>query len=81
MAESMHDLGEADIQKRLADARQELFTLRLQRTSGKLTNPAKIADTRRTVARLLTELRARGVAAEPATMAAARPAGRRGGRR
>jgi large subunit ribosomal protein L29 len=75
MAESVHDLSEADIQKRLADARQELFTLRLQRTSGKLTSPAKIADTRRTVARLLTELRTRGVAAEAASV------GRRGGRR
>ncbi|HLW48586.1 MAG TPA: 50S ribosomal protein L29 [bacterium] len=80
MAESVHELSEADIQKRLADARQELFMLRLQRTSGKLTNPAKIADTRRAVARLLTELRARRVAAAPAPAAAA-PAPRRRGRR
>jgi large subunit ribosomal protein L29 len=83
MAESVHDLSEADIQKRLADARQELFTLRLARTSGKLTHPAKIADTRRAVARLLTELRARGIAAPHGLPPAgpARPAGRRGGRR
>jgi len=83
MAESVHGLSEADIQKRLADARQELFTLRLARTSGKLTSPAKIADTRRAVARLLTELRARGVAAPEGLPQAgpARPAGRRGGRR
>jgi large subunit ribosomal protein L29 len=77
MAETVHDLSEADIQKRLADARQELFVLRLQRTSGKLTSPAKIADTRRTVARLLTELRARGHRAA----AADGGVGRRGGRR
>ena len=71
MAESVRDLNEAEIQKRLADARQELFTLRLQRTSGKLLNPAKIADTRRAVARLLTELRARDLAeAAPAPVAA-----------
>ncbi|HET7263033.1 MAG TPA: 50S ribosomal protein L29 [bacterium] len=57
--EAVRDLSEPEIQKRLADARQELFTLRLQRTSGKLLNPAKILQTRRTVARLLTELRAR----------------------
>lgn len=77
MAEQVRDLSEAEIQKRLADARQELFTLRLQRTSGKLLHPAKIAETRRAVARLLTELRARGVA--PAE--APGPAPRRGGRR
>lgn len=62
MAESVRDLSDAEIQKRLADGRQELFTLRLQRTSGKLLNPAKIADARRTVARLLTELRVRSLA-------------------
>ena len=83
MAESVHDLSEADIQKRLGDARQELFTLRLARTSGKLTNPAKSADTRRVVARLLTELRARGIAAPVGLPQAGpvRPVGRRGGRR
>jgi large subunit ribosomal protein L29 len=83
MAEAMHDLSDADIHKRLADARQELFMLRLQRSSGKLTSPAKIAGTRRTVARLLTELRARelvGSGVEPAP-APAQPAPRRGGRR
>jgi large subunit ribosomal protein L29 len=77
MAESMRDLGEADLQKRLADARQELFTLRLQRTSGKLLNPAKIVEMRRTVARVLTELRTRDLV-EAAAPVEARP---RGGRR
>jgi large subunit ribosomal protein L29 len=62
MAESVRDLSGGEIEKRLADARQELFTLRLQRTSGKLTNPSKIAATRKTVARLLTEMRARALA-------------------
>ena len=77
MAESMRDLSEAEIQKRLADARQELFTLRLQRTSGKLLNPAKIVEMRRSVARLLTELRVRDLT-EAAAPVEARP---RGGRR
>jgi ribosomal protein L29 len=54
-----------------------LFTLRLQRTSGKLLNPAKIVETRRAVARLLTELRARDLT-ETAAPVEARP---RGGRR
>ena len=78
MAESVRELSEAEMQKRLADARQELFMLRLQRTSGKLLQPAKIAETRRAVARLLTELRARDLA-EGAAPAGGR--GAAGGRR
>ena len=77
MAESVHDLSEAEIQKRLADARQELFTLRLQRTSGKLLHPAKIAETRRVVARLLTELHARALTEAPAPASVSRGGGRR----
>jgi large subunit ribosomal protein L29 len=61
MKPSVRDLTETEIQKRLQEARQELFTLRLQRASGKLTNPARVALTRRTVARLLTELRAQAL--------------------
>ncbi len=56
---SVHDLSDAEIQKRLAESRQELFTLRLQRASGKLVNPARVTLMRRTVARLLTALRMR----------------------
>lgn len=58
MKTSIRELSETEIQKRLQEARQELFTLRLQRASGKLTTPARVALTRRTVARLLTALRA-----------------------
>jgi large subunit ribosomal protein L29 len=58
MKASVRDLSETEIQKRLAEARQELFTLRLKRASGKLTNPARVARVRRTVAQLLTALRA-----------------------
>jgi len=53
---SVRDLSDAEIQKRLNEARQELFTLRLQRASGKLGNPARVVLVRRTVARLLTAL-------------------------
>ncbi len=62
---SVRDLTDAEIQKRLAESRQELFTLRLQRASGKLTNPARVTLMRRTVARLLTALRERSAAAGP----------------
>ncbi len=56
---SVRDLSDAEMHKRLAESRQELFTLRLQRASGKLVNPARVALMRRTVARLLTALRER----------------------
>ena len=58
-AAPLRDLTEQELQKQLQDARQELFTLRLQRVSGKLQNPARVPQVRRTVARLLTALRER----------------------
>jgi large subunit ribosomal protein L29 len=64
--QSLRELTDAEIQKRLQEARQELFTLRLQRASGKLTNPARVALVRRTVARLLTALRGHALAQEGA---------------
>ena len=64
MKASVRDLTEAELQKRLQEARQELFTLRLQRASGKLTTPARVALVRRTAARLLTALRAHALAQE-----------------
>ena len=52
----LRELGAADLQKRLQEARQELFSLRLQRAAGKLLNPARVVLLRRTVAQLLTVL-------------------------
>ncbi len=58
-AEELRELGLPDLHKRLEEARDELFNLRLQRASGKLLNPARVVLVRRTVARLLTVLRER----------------------
>jgi large subunit ribosomal protein L29 len=65
-ASELRELSEAELDKRLQDARQELFNLRLQRASGKLSNPARVALARRTVARLLTVMRERNTAGEMA---------------
>jgi large subunit ribosomal protein L29 len=59
-AEDLRELAAPELTKRLQDARQELFNLRLQRASGKLLNPARVVLLRRSVARLLTVLRERG---------------------
>ena len=59
-AAELRELGVPELHKRLQDARQELFNLRLQRASGKLLNPARVVLLRRNVAQLLTVLRERG---------------------
>ena len=59
-ASELRDLSEAELDKRLQDARQELFNLRLQKASGKLLNPARVATVRRSVAQVLTVMRERG---------------------
>jgi large subunit ribosomal protein L29 len=64
-ASELRDLSETDLDKRLQDARQELFNLRLQRASGKLLNPARVATVRRSVAQLLTVMRERGAGRGP----------------
>ena len=63
-ASELRDLTEAELNKRLLDARQELFNLRLQRAAGKLLNPARVATVRRGVAQLLTVMRERGAGGE-----------------
>ena len=63
-ASELRDLTEAELNKRLQDARQELFNLRLQRAAGKLLNPARVAAVRRSVAQLLTVMRERGAGGE-----------------
>ena len=63
-ASELRDLTEAELNKRLQDARQELFNLRLQRAAGKLLNPARVAAVRRSVAQMLTVMRERGAGGE-----------------
>ena len=60
-ASELRELSEAELGKRLQDARQELFNLRLQRASGKLLNPARVVTARRSVAQLLTVMRERSL--------------------
>jgi large subunit ribosomal protein L29 len=58
-AADLRELAVPELEKRLREARQELFNLRLQRASGKLLNPARVVTVRKDVARLLTVLRER----------------------
>jgi large subunit ribosomal protein L29 len=50
----LRDLTDDELERRLAETRQELFNLRFQSATGALENPARIKLTKREIARILT---------------------------
>ncbi len=66
---SVRDLSDSELLESLADARQELFNLRFQLVTGQLENHARLNQVRKGIARHLTELRVREIAAAEALMA------------
>ncbi|MCY4423356.1 MAG: 50S ribosomal protein L29 [Acidimicrobiaceae bacterium] len=62
-AKALTDLGDTDLIERLSESKEELFNLRFQFATGQLDNPARLKQVRRDIARMLTELRAREIAA------------------
>jgi large subunit ribosomal protein L29 len=52
--------------ERLSEARRELFNLRFQLATGQLDNSARLGEVRREIARLVTFLREREIAAHEA---------------
>ena len=69
-AKALVDLGDTDLIERLSEAKEELFNLRFQFVTGQLDNSARLKQVRRDIARVLTELRAREIAAAEAESAA-----------
>lgn len=65
-AKALTDLGDTDLIERLSEAKEELFNLRFQFATGQMDNPARPKQVRRDIARMLTELRAREIAAAEA---------------
>jgi large subunit ribosomal protein L29 len=63
---SFHDLDDGALVDQVADAKDQLFKLRFQLATGQLANYARIREVRRDIARLMTELRAREIAAAEA---------------
>ena len=55
----IRELTTEEINKKLVEAKEELFNLRFQQATGKLEKPSRIKDLRHTVARLKTVLRER----------------------
>jgi large subunit ribosomal protein L29 len=58
-AREARDFEEAELVRRLSEARAELFNLRFQHATGALENTARIKAVRRDLARLLTVERER----------------------
>lgn len=57
-------LSDNEIRSRIVDAREELMNLRFQQATGELTDYTRLPYTRKTIARLLTVLNEREIAAE-----------------
>ncbi|MBR5911872.1 MAG: 50S ribosomal protein L29 [Bacteroidales bacterium] len=57
--ESIKDLSTADLNERLDQAREQLVKMRLNHAVSPLENPNQIRNTRKDIARYLTELRKR----------------------
>ena len=60
----LRDLSDEELTARLDETKQELFTLRFQRESGQLEDMSRIRKTRREVARIITVIHERELAAE-----------------
>lgn len=60
--QELRGLTNADLAQKLDDAYQELFNLRFQRATGKLTNTARMNHVRKEIARVKTLLRERELA-------------------
>ena len=57
----VHSLGDQDLVQRLKEAREETFNLRFRHITGELENSARLRESRRDLARMLTIARERGI--------------------
>ncbi|HDK25582.1 MAG TPA: 50S ribosomal protein L29 [Candidatus Atribacteria bacterium] len=53
----LRDLSIEELQKKLVDFKDELFSLRFQMVTGQLGNPMRIREVKRNIARVKTILR------------------------
>ena len=63
-AAEIRELSADDLQAKLKEARAELFNLRFQMATSQLDNTARVKTVKKDIARVLTEQRARQIAAE-----------------
>jgi len=58
-ARELRDLSDEELERRLAESRENLFNLRFQMATGALENSARIGLAKRDIARILTTQAAR----------------------
>jgi large subunit ribosomal protein L29 len=63
LSRELAELSDTELVERLATEKDRLFKMRFQRVTGQMENHAGITAAKRDVARILTELRAREIAA------------------
>jgi large subunit ribosomal protein L29 len=63
-ASEVHNLRDDELVAKLIDARQEAFNLRFKRATGELENTARLGQSKRDVAKLLTVAKQRGIDVE-----------------
>jgi large subunit ribosomal protein L29 len=68
-AQVVRDLNDAELFERLAQSKEELFNLRFQHVTGQLENHSRLQHVKKDIARCLTELRTREIAAAEALAA------------
>ncbi|MDY7100769.1 MAG: 50S ribosomal protein L29 [Actinomycetota bacterium] len=60
------DLTDEELRKALSEAKQELFNLRFQHATGQLENYRRPSQVKKEIARIMTKLREREIAAAEA---------------
>lgn len=60
-ANEIRKLSTEEINKKIAESKEELFNLRMKQATGSLENPGRIKELRHTVARLKTILHEREI--------------------
>ena len=60
----IRELDDKQLQEKLKECRAELFNLRFQMAISQLDNTARVTNVKKDVARILTEIRAREIAAQ-----------------
>jgi large subunit ribosomal protein L29 len=60
-ASEAHNLKDDELVAKLIDAKQESFNLRFRHATGELENTARLGQSKRDIARLLTVAKERGI--------------------
>jgi large subunit ribosomal protein L29 len=62
-ATELRELPDDELRQKLAEGKEELFNLRFQIVTGQLDDPRRIKQVKREIARVLTVMREREIAA------------------